>query len=143
MTSKKSVKKKKLYDIKIGAIFLTELEARNLGGPVEEVSFTTNASLEGAQLNEDEHRASVTISVEPEKPENIDSPPYVVKVKLTVVYKRKSNEVTPNAMEEFARSNALWHLWPYAREVIADISMRMGYPPLYLPFIPRSQNLPE
>lgn len=47
---------------------------------------------------------------------------------------------TEDLFSQFAHRNAVLNIWPYAREMISNITTRMGYPPL---FIPHYKNLPK
>ena len=143
MAEKKSKDQATLPAIKVAGIFVTGVDARRAGGEYKDVSFSTTCILEGGQSSTDEHYATATVCVEPENCGQEESSPYRVEVKITIIYKRESEAVTAAKMKKFARVNAQWHVWPYARELIADITARMGYPPFYLPFIPRPIDLPE
>jgi len=143
MAEKKTKGALALPAIKVAAIFVTELDARRTGGECDDVRFSTTCRLEGGQSSPDEHYATATVSVQPENCSEEQCRPYRVEVKITIVYRRESDAVTGAKMKEFAKANAQWHVWPYARELIADITARMGYPSFYLPFIPRPIDLAE
>lgn len=36
-------------------------------------------------------------------------------------------------LEKFIENNVPINFWPYAREYVSDLTMRMGFPPLYIP----------
>ncbi len=45
----------------------------------------------------------------------------------------RSDEMTQSHFEAFAEINGLFNLWPFWRELVQNITMRMGLPPLTLP----------
>lgn len=61
--------------------------------------------------------------------------PYVqVKVSFEVSYRLPDGfSATRQELEEFARVNAVFNVWPYFREFIQSTTARMGLPPIVLP----------
>jgi len=44
-------------------------------------------------------------------------------------------EISKQDLRDFARVNALYNAWPYAREVVQQMSTRLDYPPIILPLL--------
>jgi len=44
-------------------------------------------------------------------------------------------EMPREQIEIFSSAGALLVLWPFVRQTVADLSMRLGFPPLYLPVL--------
>jgi preprotein translocase subunit SecB len=44
-------------------------------------------------------------------------------------------EMPREQVEAFASAGALLVIWPFMRQSIADLSMRLGFPPLFLPLL--------
>ncbi|AVX21332.1 preprotein translocase subunit SecB [Carboxydocella sporoproducens DSM 16521] len=53
--------------------------------------------------------------------------------------KKLINEFTEEVFSEFANRNVIINAWPYARELVSNLTTRMGFAPL---FIPPYKNLP-
>ena len=138
--TKRRSKKLLPIQISIKTIYLSKLELTNIGGPAKGVRFQTSISVEGGRLlDENEHGAIATIKVQPENETNT---PYIIEAKLNIIYRRQSEDVTEKVLADYAQANALRHIWPYLRELIADSSIRMGYPPLYIPLDSGSEGPP-
>lgn len=41
--------------------------------------------------------------------------------------------VDPNDLDHFAFTNGTYHSWPFVRQLVFDLTARMGYPPYNLP----------
>jgi preprotein translocase subunit SecB len=87
------------------------------------------------------------------KPEELDTIPqkdivFDILLKYTLTYSLDVNDNTQDAFLNFsnelyslfAERNVIINVWPYAREIISDITSKMGYPPL---FIPLYKNVPK
>lgn len=96
----------------------------NEGIPVD-VSFTVNRQLiESQRLL----KLSLEISVFKEA----KSPPLNVSVVATGYFRVKKEEDF-KALEEFSHIQAPALVFPFVREIIAELTMRTGYPPLLVP----------
>jgi preprotein translocase subunit SecB len=64
---------------------------------------------------------------------------------LGAFYELKSDdpnrELNTDDVDEYAKTTAMVTLYPYAREYVHDITMRMGLPPLVMEFLPFSVEL--
>ena len=47
----------------------------------------------------------------------------------------KGYQPTPEEIEAFSESNAVFNCWPYFRELVQNTLARMNYPPLSIPFL--------
>ena len=66
---------------------------------------------------------------------------YLVEYKLT-----KDYEPVDQALDAFSNGNAVFNVWPFARELFASLTSRMGLqlPPLpFLRVVPESKKVPE
>lgn len=97
---------KEIKDQKIGVQFNPEIKHEN----IDDKNFIINFSL--------------NISTEPKKLFDID-------IELTGKCKLIKEGVYN--FEEFTNEQGLGLLWPYARELVADITQRFGFPALILP----------
>lgn len=59
--------------------------------------------------------------------------PFVAQATISAVF--TWNEPVQLPVEEFARLNAVGFLWPYARELIWNFTIRTGFPALLLPIL--------
>jgi len=51
------------------------------------------------------------------------------------VHYRTSVSITKKMFEIFAKSTLILHIWPYFRQLVHDLTVRAGLPPLVLPII--------
>jgi preprotein translocase subunit SecB len=70
-----------------------------------------------------------------------DDEPLNADVKYLISYELLGDEpVNPSDLEHFASTNGTYHSWPFVRQLLFDLTARMGYPPYNLPvfkFFPR------
>lgn len=56
----------------------------------------------------------------------------VIRIRYEVL---EDAEISQQDLREFAKVNALYNAWPYAREVVQQMSTRLNYPPIVLPVL--------
>ncbi|MFL6199141.1 MAG: hypothetical protein ACJ76J_08195 [Thermoanaerobaculia bacterium] len=65
-----------------------------------------------------------------------------VQVIYLLVYEVSGDPPTERDVEQFARVNGVYHSWPFLRQLLFDLTAKMGLPPLTLPVfqvLPRTQ----
>lgn len=74
------------------------------------------------------------VRVEPKAPEAGSGPLVTVECRFELLY-RVPRGTNPSAEElhSFAATNAIMNVWPYFREFVHSISVRMGLPPIVIP----------
>jgi preprotein translocase subunit SecB len=61
-------------------------------------------------------------------------PPLLIEVVFGARYQLDGkHQVTDRDLEAFGRTVSMFHVWPYWREFVRDITARMGLPPLTVP----------
>ncbi|MCK4352399.1 protein-export chaperone SecB [candidate division WOR-3 bacterium] len=60
--------------------------------------------------------------------------PFSLSVVLKVIYEYKE-VLTDKQIKNFLRSYAIPIIWPHAREIISSLTIRAGFPPLFLPIL--------
>jgi preprotein translocase subunit SecB len=56
-----------------------------------------------------------------------------VRVMYLLVYQVTGNAPTERDVEQFANVNGVYHSWPFLRQLLFDLTAKMGLPPLTLP----------
>ena len=96
------------------------------GGLPVDFSFEVSNSID---KEEKRLKTSLTITVQLKE---IKNPPIDVNVSVAGYFSmEESGDI--NNLEEFSEVNAPAFLFPFAREVIANLSLNSGYPPLLIP----------
>jgi preprotein translocase subunit SecB len=70
---------------------------------------------------------------------NAESPLYVIEVALTGIFDIEG-DVPKEFTDEFVRTTVFPLVWPYAREVIESLSIRMRVPAIILPTLDLRTN---
>lgn len=115
-------------------IRLVEIQAKNqigFGEVVSELTVSTRHRATMLAREESSFRvlASLEVRAHREKQTRIR-----VSVDLELSYELpQGTEKDPAELEAFANVNGVFNAWPYWREIIQNISTRMGLPPLVLP----------
>lgn len=66
--------------------------------------------------------------------EGVSSPVITIAVSFLLAYRlRNFNELTDESYRSFAELNAVFNIWPYWREFVQNVTVRMGLPPLTMP----------
>lgn len=60
---------------------------------------------------------------------------FEVKATIASVYKLSDKELSDSAIATFATQNALFNCYPFARETISNLTMRLGLAPVTLPLL--------
>ena len=83
-------------------------------------------------------RATIEVRVVPR--EKRDKPAVQIEAVFELSYRLPDQMVVPGeVLAEFASTNGIFNAWPYARQLVHEISQRMQLPPLVLPLL----RLPE
>ena len=56
----------------------------------------------------------------------------VIRIRYEVL---EDEEISEQDLRDFAKVNALYNAWPYAREVVQQMSTRLDYPPIVMPLL--------
>ncbi|MCC6262080.1 MAG: hypothetical protein IT169_00765 [Bryobacterales bacterium] len=71
----------------------------------------------------------------------IDAPSLDVEASFEVDYRLRGEYVPGDAsVDAFANGNAIFNVWPYFREFLQNMTVRMGHPPLTAPFLKLHQE---
>lgn len=63
-----------------------------------------------------------------------DKPPFQLQCRVVGVLE-SAEDTKQEDFETFIREQGLWLLWPYMRELVQSITLRMGVPPMVMPTI--------
>ena len=61
------------------------------------------------------------------------APAASVRAAYLLVYDFSGDPPTERDIEQFARGNGVYHSWPFLRQLLFDLTAKMGLPPLTLP----------
>lgn len=90
-------------------------------------------------VSEGQAKFAVRISVfgDPDEPaEETDPHLFQIVCRYAMVYNLKPGYVPPEQeLDAFKDGNAIFHCWPYMRELVQSMTMRMGLPIPPLPFL--------
>ncbi len=147
-TSAKSPSKMRLagevaQHVEILGVDLAELVCQNRGGTAPGGTFEVSIETETSSFYDtDEHTLVVTakcrMDATAEKTESDESDEDEPVVQIGAVYVlgyaiSEDSEFQQEQYDAFAEINGLFNLWPFWRELVHNLTMRMGLPPLTLP----------
>ena len=82
-------------------------------------------------VNEDEHAAE-------ESPEELEA---LARIECMMVAEYEvKKDVSSEALQEFAKQNSSYHIWPYWREIVSSQCTKMNLPKVVLPMIQVASN---
>lgn len=129
----------KLHPISVQWVFPKELSIKAHVPPSSEVGLKEFPySLAVGYGKYDEKKKIVTIALKLETVENEDQKeqlPYSLKIELLAAFKVDEQRFEIKYIEDWARRNAPFILYPYLREHAYALTLRCGFEPLMLPLV--------
>lgn len=71
------------------------------------------------------------------------APAASVRVMYLLVYEVTGDPPTERDIEQFAKVNGVYHSWPFLRQLLFDLTAKMGLPPLTLPVFQALSRTPK
>src|SRR5262245_9719989 len=123
--------------VRLRSIRLIETSAKNSRLPreSEELSLFLKQSVEApTTLEKGVFNIVVTIGALVSSSEKDELPPFETSASFEACYSiPEDQDFSPAELMAFARTNAVFNVWPFAREHIQSMTARMNLPPVVLP----------
>lgn len=133
----------------IGRIRLVRTKAE-AEPPEETMKETINVSMDvksrHVETNQDALRIEVQFSLQGKNTGESAKPRKAISIECAfeIDYRlRPDFNLTAEQINAFKDGNAIFNCWPYCREYVQEIVMKLGYPPITLPFLRVHTKAPD
>jgi hypothetical protein len=127
----------KIDDVAVLSLSVTRVE--NLGDAPMRVEFTTKAILFGTneERNQLVIRPTLSAAVLRKSDDVTDTKPVVsIEATFAILYKCDNvGQLAAENLEAFAKTNGIFNVWPYWRELVMSMASRMKIAPIVVPVL--------
>lgn len=130
-----------LHDVQLVGVIVTEISLKRFPVLVTNNAkhpLTIDTQVAAVSQSDTEHQIHLDISIDSTEEEK----PFSLFISM-LGQVRSDREVMPEDFAKFADRSGYLLLWPYARELVSDLTVRCGLPPLILPTLAVTQEVRE
>ncbi|GBF34626.1 phage protein [Desulfocucumis palustris] len=124
-----------IKNVELDEVVLSELEAKRFSPPEDgkwSVDLTPNFFLIEKNINKLEAAAAFDLVAKDLK-DNNENEMFTLRAKFILNYNVANMvEISDEVIDRFIKTNVPINSWPYARELISSVSIRLGYPALII-----------
>lgn len=104
----------------------------NKSNNVDEINVSANSNFSGYDIKNNDLVCFPTFTLQSK---NGEDDIFSIKIKYSVIYELNLdlNSVEDSVIEKFLEKNLPINIWPYMRELVSSLTVKMGYPSLVLP----------
>ena len=118
------------HPVQLREVITEKINCKRTGGYKPDISLRVDFGLKAKTINSKQAYAYLKIKI------YFDEEPQIFSLEIVVRGKLENENSTSRAkMKQFAEKQSLPLLLPWAREEVASLTRRMGFPPLLLPLI--------